>query len=62
MLGGVPTIPDVYSFTIRATDAGNPAIFADHPFTYRVSPIQVVSPRKTRLATAIAAIAFGHPV
>jgi hypothetical protein len=43
-IGGAPTTPGTYTFTLRATDNANPANFADHAFTYRVAPMQIVSP------------------
>ena len=43
-LGGAPTTPGTYTFTLRATDNANPANFADHTFTYRIAPMQIVSP------------------
>jgi hypothetical protein len=43
-LVGAPLVPGVFVFTLRATDNGNPANFADHTFTYRVGPTQVISP------------------
>src|SRR5205823_7415579 len=44
LLQGAPSVPGTYVFTLRATDNANPANFADHVFTFRVSPMQVVSP------------------
>jgi hypothetical protein len=43
-LSGAPTVGGTYTFTLRAVDAVNPAISADRTATYRVSPIQPVSP------------------
>jgi len=43
-LAGPPTVPGIYVFALRATDVNNPASFADHQFTYRVSPVQVITP------------------
>jgi putative Ig domain-containing protein/all-beta uncharacterized protein len=43
-LAGQPTVPGTYVYTLRATDSANAANFADHQFTFRVSPMQVVSP------------------
>ena len=44
VLAGPPALPGTYTFTLRATDTANPINFADHTFTYRVAPMQVVSP------------------
>jgi hypothetical protein len=44
VLGGAPTIPGIYTFIVRGTDANNPASTADHAFTYRVAPMQVITP------------------
>jgi hypothetical protein len=43
-LAGQPTTPDTYVYTLRATDNADAANFADHQFTFRISPMQVVSP------------------
>jgi hypothetical protein len=42
-LAGQPTVPGTYIYTLRATDTAN-GNSADHQFTFRVSPMQVVSP------------------
>src|SRR6185295_5691265 len=44
LVGGPPTSPGTYTYTLRASDIANPSNFADHSFTYRVAPMQVVSP------------------
>jgi Putative Ig domain/Putative binding domain, N-terminal len=41
---GAPSVPGVYTFTLRAIDAANSSNFADHVFTYRVVALHVVSP------------------
>jgi hypothetical protein len=43
-LAGAPSTAGTYTFTLRATDLANPANFADHAFTYRVAPMQLVNP------------------
>jgi hypothetical protein len=43
-LSGAPVIAGTYTFTLRAVDAVNSAISADRTVTYRVSPMQTVSP------------------
>ena len=43
-LAGAPTVPGTYSFTLRATDDNDGTIKADHTFTFRVAPIQLVAP------------------
>ena len=43
-LSGAPTVAGTYTFSVRAVDANNSAISADRTVTYRVSPIQPVSP------------------
>jgi len=47
---GAPTTPGVYTFTLRATDEGNASNFAEHVFTVRVAPMQIVSPPVALLA------------
>ena len=44
-LAGAPTQPGTYAYTLRAADAANPANYAEQTLTYRVAPMQVVSPR-----------------
>jgi large repetitive protein len=43
-LAGQPTMPGTYTYTLRATDTVAPFSFADHTFTFRVAPMQMVSP------------------
>ena len=43
-LGGLPTSPGTYVYTLRATDTGNAASFVDHTFTQRIAPMQIVTP------------------
>jgi hypothetical protein len=43
LMGSVQTA-DLYTYTLRATQNGNPANSADHTFTYRVAPMQYVAP------------------
>jgi hypothetical protein len=44
MLAGQATTPGTYTYTLRATDVANPSRTADHTFTIRVAPMQIVSP------------------
>jgi hypothetical protein len=44
-----PTIAGTYVFTLRATDNANASNFADHTFTFRASPVDVVIPREQSL-------------
>ena len=43
-LVGRPTVAGTYVFTLRGTDAGNAANFAEREFRVRVAPMQIVSP------------------
>ena len=43
-LAGQPSVPDTYTFTLRATDNANSSNFVEHTSTWRVSPIQIVDP------------------
>ena len=43
---GEPTVPGTFVFTLRATDTANSSNFADHTFTFRASPVDVVLPRE----------------
>ncbi len=43
-IGGQPTIPGIYHFTLRATNVSNANDFAEHAFTWRVTPHQIVDP------------------
>ena len=43
-VGGRPTASGTYTFTLRATDTADSTNIADHTFTYRVAPMQVVTP------------------
>lgn len=43
-LSGAPTVAGTYTFSLRAVDTVNPAVSADRTVTYRVSPMQPVSP------------------
>ncbi len=45
-LTGDPTVPGTSVFTLRATDTTNSSNFADHTFTFRASPVDVVLPRE----------------
>ena len=42
-LSGASPSAGVYTFTLRATDTANAANTADHTFTFKVTPMQVVS-------------------
>jgi hypothetical protein len=43
-LTGQPSLPGIYTYTLRATQNGNPSNFAEHAFTMNVSPMQMVAP------------------
>jgi hypothetical protein len=43
-VGGPASVPGTYVFTLRATDNANAANTALHTFTFRASPMQIVSP------------------
>src|SRR5262249_62026971 len=43
-LVGAPSVAGTYIYTLRAMDNANNANLADHVFTYRVAPIQVIAP------------------
>jgi hypothetical protein len=43
-LAGQPTTPGTYAYTLRAIDSAAPFSSADHTFTFRVAPMQMVSP------------------
>ena len=46
VLVGQTTTPGVYVYTLRATDNSNSGNSADHQFTMRISPMQVVAPKE----------------
>ena len=43
-LAGAPAVAGIYTFTLRATDTANGAVFAERVFTQRVGSTQLVSP------------------
>jgi hypothetical protein len=43
-IGGQPTATGVYAFTLRATSAIDGGDFADHPFAWRITSLQIVDP------------------
>jgi hypothetical protein len=47
---GQATTPGVYVVTLRATDNANSSNFADHRFTGRISPMQLIAPTTESLA------------
>ena len=44
VLAGPPAATGTYTFTLRATDVANGALFAEHAFTQRIGATQLVSP------------------
>jgi hypothetical protein len=43
-IGGQPTAAGVFTFTLRAANAADSSDFADHLFTWRITPLQIVDP------------------
>jgi large repetitive protein len=62
VLVGQSTTPGVYVYTLRATDNSSSGNSADHQFTMRISPMQVVAPKEHSSGyNARAAGAVGSP-
>lgn len=58
---GAPSSSGTYTFTLRATDNANGTNTADHAFTYRVAPFQIVSPPTQLVLASLPSGRVGNP-
>ncbi len=60
LLAGQPTTPGTYVYVLRATDTANALNYADHQFTLRVSPMQLVTPPVALTGVALIELPSGQ--